>query len=120
MSKQKKPYIPYIFGAAIGFINGFFGGGGGMVAVPLLEKAYSYKEKNAHATSIAIILPVSVVSAIVYLIGTDIKWDVLGACSAGVFAGGLLGAVLLKKSNNALIGYLFCLVMAVAGVKMIF
>ena len=34
MKKVKKVYI-IIFGAIIGIINGFFGGGGGMVVVPL-------------------------------------------------------------------------------------
>lgn len=118
MVKRKNAFIPYIFGAIIGFINGFFGGGGGMVAVPLLERAYSYKEKNAHATSIAIILPVTVVSAAVYLFSVNVLWDVLLVCSAGVTAGGILGALLLKKTDNAVIGYIFCIVMLIAGVKM--
>jgi len=107
-------------GALIGFINGFFGGGGGMIAVPVLEKYYRFEQKNSHATSIALILPVTVVSAVIYLIGAEIDWAVLGVCTAGVCGGGVLGAVLLGKTQNKVIGYIFCVVMLIAGIRMLF
>ena len=37
-------------GVAVGAANGLFGGGGGMLAVPLLTKT-GYEEKTAHATA---------------------------------------------------------------------
>ena len=45
-------------GTAVGAANSLFGGGGGMLAVPLLC-ATGYAEKQAHATAILVILPVS-------------------------------------------------------------
>ncbi len=116
----KKFLIQAGSGAAIGFINGFFGGGGGMIAVPVLERCFGFENKKSHATSIAVILPVSIVSAIIYLIGAKIEWAILGVCTAGVCAGGVLGAILLKKAQNKVVGYIFCVVMLIAGLRMLF
>ena len=51
-----KKYFNALTGIAVGICNGFFGSGGGMIAVPMLEKGGS-EAKKAHATSIAITLP---------------------------------------------------------------
>ena len=118
--KKKEFWISSGFGALIGFINGFFGGGGGMIAVPVLENFFGFDQKNSHATSIAVILPITIASAIIYLVGGKIDWAILGVCTAGVCGGGLLGAMLLKKTQNKVVGYIFCLVMLVAGVRMLF
>ena len=53
------------FGA--GLLNGLLGAGGGMVVVPLLS-ALGTAGKKSHATALAVIVPLSVVSAVLYLI----------------------------------------------------
>ena len=60
-----------IFGGITGFLNGLLGAGGGMVAVPVLKKQMDTKE--AHATSIAIIIPMSIFSATSYLLKGSVK-----------------------------------------------
>lgn len=54
-------------GAVTGILSGFFGGGGGMLVVPALTLIMKLTEKQAHATAIAVILPVTVVGAVTYL-----------------------------------------------------
>ena len=54
-------------GAAAGLVNGLFGGGGGMVLLPLLTRWGGLKAKDGFATCVAVILPVCCVSAAVYL-----------------------------------------------------
>ena len=44
-------------GALTGAVNGFFGGGGGCVLVPLLAGLCSVEQKKAFATSVAVIFP---------------------------------------------------------------
>ena len=60
-----KKFYFYILGAVTGIINGIFGSGGGIIAVPMLDKA-GFEPKSSHASSIAITLPLSIVSAIFY------------------------------------------------------
>ena len=50
-----------LLGLVTGIANGFFGSGGGILAVTLLQKQ-GLPSRQAHATSIAIILPLSLVS----------------------------------------------------------
>ena len=52
-------------GALTGAVNGLFGGGGGMIAVPLLGKMLGYEDKEAHATAIFVIAPVCAASALI-------------------------------------------------------
>ena len=120
--KDKEKFYMALAGAGVGLINGFFGGGGGMVVLPVLTMLFKYEQKNAHATAIAVILPISVVSAIAYLLGGVEKIFTLDTLfvSVGVMAGGLLGALLLKKINNAWLSKIFAVVMLVAGVKLAF
>lgn len=117
---KKRFFIAAGVGALGGFINGFFGGGGGMIIVPLLIYVLKYERKKAHASCIAVILPVSVISGIIYLFGGKLNGFNLLPASLGVFIGGIAGALLLKKIKAELLGYVFCVIMAIAGLKMIF
>ena len=49
-------------GLAVGLINGLLGAGGGMLAVPILAKA-GLSQREAHAGSLAVILPLSLFRA---------------------------------------------------------
>ena len=80
-------------GALTGFVNGLLGSGGGMVAVPVLEKS-GLDVKQAHSGSLAVILPLSVISAAMYWHGGRVAladvWPYLPAGLAGAFCGAKL------------------------------
>ncbi len=107
-------------GASAGLINGVFGGGGGMIIVPILEKLLKKKPETAHATAIFLILPMSVISGLLYAsFGTlDLKVG-LPVC-VGVTLGGALGALVLGKLPSKIVAVLFAVVTAAAGVKTAF
>ncbi len=113
-------YIVFIFvGLLIGFANGFFGGGGGMLCVPLLIYALGLKDKVAHATALLIMLPISLVSIIVYISNLSIDISTTLYVMIGSIVGGILGSLLLKKLSNGFIRGLFAIIMIVAGIRMI-
>jgi len=117
-TKLKVPLL-IVSGLFTGFINGFFGGGGGMVCVPLLIYAAGLPTKKAHATAILIILPLSVISGIFYLSFGMLDLPLLLKAGAGVVAGGIAGALLLKNISNKIIRIMFAAVMLAAGIKLI-
>lgn len=108
-----------VLGLIIGFINGFWGGGGGMVCVPTLTGIIGLKDKKAHATAILIMLPLSIASFVVYMLKGSLKWDIAGIVSGGFVVGGVLGALLLKKINNIVLQIVFALVIIAGGIKML-
>lgn len=121
MNKKQK-FQAVLSGLFIGLVNGFFGGGGGMIAVPILSKVLKLEQKVAHATAIAVILPITVISVIFYFVsGNDIiELSSVIYTAVGVTAGGVLGALFLKNINNSFLCRLFAIIMMVAGVKMLF
>ena len=79
-------------GGLAGFVNGFFGAGGGMIVVPLLILLVKLEDKNAFSSAISIILPLCIVSLFIYgrydmLPLSDALPYLLGGAGGGVLAG---------------------------------
>lgn len=119
MAKTKKILL-IVAGALIGIVNGLFGSGGGMLVVPVLTFIAGLDEKHSHATAIAIILPLCLVSAVVYATHGGYDYSVFAPTILGVVLGGVLGAFALKKISNNLLPFLFYGLMLFAGLKMLF
>ena len=70
MPETQKPKLGFclLAGALAGFINGFFGAGGGMVLVPLLLWLVRLEDKAAFSSAVAVILPLCAVSIAVYAV----------------------------------------------------
>ncbi len=90
---KKTNFLPCaISGAAAGFVNGFFGAGGGMVLVPLLIRLCKLDDKKAFSSAVCIILPICIVSLVVYgmrgiLPFADSIPYLIGGAVGGVIAG---------------------------------
>lgn len=120
MKSFLKEFSVYFVGLAAGIINGLLGGGGGMIVVPGLALTLGLTAKKSHATALAVILPASVISACVLLFTFKNDWVLLSATTLGVSAGGVVGALLLKKLKNPAITKIFAALMLLAGVKLLF
>lgn len=113
-----KKILFVIFGVIIGFVNGFLGSGGGTIAVTALLTVGGLNQKNAQATALLVILPVSVVSAVVYLVNGAVDVEKTVFATIGIVVGGGLGAVLLNKLQSNAVKLIFALILLAAGVKM--
>ena len=107
-------------GFFVGFINGFWGGGGGMICVPVLTYILKIPEKIAHATTILIILPLTISSLIVYLIKTNIDFKITTFVGIGFVLGGVIGAMLLKSINNVILRIVFNIIIIAGGIRLLF
>lgn len=117
--KGKNLIVKSALAILVGFINGFFGGGGGLLCVPTLEKVYKLETKNAHATAVAIMLPLSIVSSIIYFFHNNMNIYTTLAITIGSVVGGLIGAFALKKTSPNFIRWIFISVLFTAGVRMV-
>lgn len=117
-SAKRSIFLVFI-GSIIGFINGFFGGGGGMICVPILEKALNLPTKKAHATALAVIFPLSFISSAVYVFNGSVKSMPFVIVMSGVIFGGVLGAFLLKFLPAKIVQAIFSILMIGAGVRLI-
>lgn len=109
---------PLALGALSGFVNGLLGSGGGMIAVPAL-RSQGLDAREAHATSIAVIAPMCLLSAAIYLFRGDVTIiAALPYLPAGA-AGAFLGALLLRRIPDTILRKLFGAFAVWAGLRLI-
>lgn len=116
--KQVWRYL--LFGSVTGILNGLFGSGGGVAAVLLLRKVFGLKTKQAHASALMVILPLSVISLMIYGFRGDIPFSVALWTGGGGVLGGITGAKLLKKISSVWVTRCFGFMMIAAAVRMFF
>ena len=64
----------FLYGTLIGIVNIMLGAGGGMLTVPFYKKL-GLSQKQAQINAVATMLPISIVSAYIYLQNGDVKID---------------------------------------------
>lgn len=116
---QIKKYLKNAsLGLIVGLINGVFGAGGGMLAVPILKKS-GLDQKNAHANAVAVILPITVVSTVFYLMNNNVNLtDGIAFIPTGII-GSIAATFLLKKFSNKFLQKTFAAFMIYAGVRLL-
>jgi len=116
-----RKHLTALIGGVAGIANGLFGAGGGTILVPALEKFIPLETHKAHATTLAVMLPLSVVSAVIYTLAdnVDIKWSAVLFVSAGGVVGGIIGAKVLKKLSAAWLNMLFGLFLIGGAIRML-
>ncbi|HLR21048.1 MAG TPA: sulfite exporter TauE/SafE family protein [Tissierellaceae bacterium] len=108
-----------IIGIFTGLINGIFGSGGGTIIVPSLVFLIGLEDHKSHATAISIILPISIISTIVYLIHNSIPIKASLLVMSGGLLGSFLGAKLLPKIPVNLLRKVFGSVIIYTAIRMI-
>ena len=104
-------------GAAAGLVNGLFGGGGGSVLLPLLNRWGTLAPRAAFATCLAAIYPMCCVSAVVYLFQVQPALETVLPYLAGGLAGGVAGGLTFQKVPVRLLKALFGDFLVYGGVR---
>jgi uncharacterized membrane protein YfcA len=106
-------------GSIVGLTLGMFGGGGSILAVPLM--VYLVGVPDAHVaigTSALAVAASAATSLYAHARCGTVKWRCAGLYSAAGIAGALLGATLGKAFDGRKLLVLFAILMAVVGVLM--
>lgn len=105
-------------GLAVGLVNGLLGAGGGMIAVPLLQNL-GLDRKQAHANAVAVILPITALSAVLYLINGYVSVSDSLIFIPGGIIGSLLGTLIMRKISPKWLKRIFGGFMVYAGVRLL-
>lgn len=116
---MKKLLKVSIIGIITGIINGLFGSGGGTVIVPALIYLLEIEDHKAHATAILIILPLTIISTLIYFRHGIIKLDVALLVTLGGIVGSFTGAKILNKIPSNILRKIFGIFMIIAAIRLV-
>ena len=105
-------------GLITGIANGLFGSGGGTIIVPSLVFLLGINDYTAHATAISIILPLSIISTLVYFKHNIIRFDILSMVVFGGIIGSFIGAKILKKIPIKILRKIFGILIIITAIRM--
>jgi uncharacterized membrane protein YfcA len=86
-----------VTGLVAGFLSGLFGVGGGILIVPALVFLVGFDQRLAAGTSLAAIVPTSIVGVISYALHGTVDWLAAVILAIGAIAGAQLGSYLLQR-----------------------
>ena len=115
--KKWRIVLTVIASLFVGVANGLFGGGGGMLVIPIFTILLGLEEKLAHSSAILTILPLSLVSSIVYIVQGNFTIPDGLWVGGGAIIGGLIGTFVMKKLSNNVLKIVFYTLMIIAGVS---
>ncbi len=106
-------------GVVGGLLSGLFAIGGGIIMVPLLMALANFDQRRAAATSLAAIVPASVVGSATYLLAGEI--DLLAGffIAVGGIVGALLGSALLKRIPIVWLRWMFIVFILLVAARMV-
>ena len=116
--KKGKIFVAGSLGLLAGAANGMFGAGGGLIVVPILKKL-GLERKEAHSNAVAVIFPITAVSAVLYLLKGNVELsDALPFLPAGLI-GALLGTWVIGRISPLWLKRIFGGFMVYAGVRLL-
>ena len=107
-------------GSAIGFVLGMIGGGGSVLAVPLLVYVVGVKSPHAAIGTSAVAVALNAASGLIgHARAGTVKWPCAGVFALAGVAGATLGAEVGKATDGQRLLALFGLLMIVIGATML-
>ena len=122
---RRRIYSPVIVLAGLfaGVVNGLLGAGGGVIMLYLVQYVMgkeSESQKDAFASVVAVILPVSIVSAVSYGAAGNIDMSMIQVLAIPALVGGALGAYLTDRLPCGIIRGVFAILLIIQIYLLIF
>ncbi|WP_164216589.1 sulfite exporter TauE/SafE family protein [Virgibacillus sp. YIM 98842] len=112
--------IVFIVSLAVGAISGLFGIGGGSIMVPVLILLFGFPIHIATATSMFMIVFVSMIGASTHIALGHVAWEYVFFFIPGAWVGGKLGALVNQRLPGNTLEWVLRILLVVIGIRMIF
>lgn len=113
-----KKTLNVLLGILTGAVNILIGSCGGIVAVEAL-KLRGTDQTKSHATAIAVILPLTVISAAGYLLKGQVRLSDSYVYLIPGLVGSIIGSLLLPKIPKKVLSKVFSIFIIYAGIRML-
>ncbi len=105
-------------GLIAGTLGAMLGVGGGIVYVPALVALFSFAQHEAQGTSLAVIVPSTIVAAYVHARAGRVDWRTALLLGIGGIAGGVIGARVALSLDAPLLKRMFAVFLVLAVLRM--
>lgn len=113
--------IALLAGAVAGLLGALCGVGGGIVMVPAFTLALGMEQKQAVASSLAVIVVTALIATSNNAAKSDlIQWKVVALTSVGAAAAAWVGSDLMKQLSNIHLTRIFAIMLIIFGFVMLF
>lgn len=106
-------------GAVAGIVGGLTGVGGGITLVPMLSGPLKLAQHQAHATSLAIIIPLAASGVASYAYFGHLNWLLVGELAIGSIVGVVIGARLMYRVPASILRRIFGSFLLVVGLRLL-
>lgn len=107
-------------GLFAGIMAGLCGVGGGIVMVPAFVYLLGMEQKAAIATSMAVIVPTSLMAIARFQQAGLVQWHVFWPTAIGAVAAAWLATGWVRKLSNEQLTKIFAILMILVGISMLF
>lgn len=107
-----------LIGVVTGIVGGLLGIGGAIVMVPCMVYFIGISQHSAHATSLAVVVPGAVMSALVYNSYGQLDIGLALLFAVGGMAGAFIGSALMPKVKPAVLKRIFAAVALLMAIRM--
>ncbi|WP_157496906.1 sulfite exporter TauE/SafE family protein [Leifsonia sp. Leaf264] len=106
-------------GAVGGLLSGSFGGGGGILMVPLLVTFVGMDQRRASATSLVAIIPAAIVGSLTYVAHGSVDAFAAIFLIIGGVIGSAFGSQVMRRTPIGVLRWLFIALLLVVAVRML-
>lgn len=119
-SGKKTPALSvFIISLIVGGISGLFGIGGGSIIVPAMIFLFGLTIHTAAATSMFVILFISIISAGTHIVLGHVAWEYVLLFIIGGWIGGTLGARVNQVLKSNILEWILRLLLIIIGIRLI-
>ncbi|WP_244535670.1 sulfite exporter TauE/SafE family protein [Lentibacillus halodurans] len=119
-TRQSNPVVSvFIVSLIVGGISGLFGIGGGAIIVPAMIFLFGLSIHTAAATSMFVILFISIISAGTHIVLGHITWEYILLFIIGAWIGGTLGAKVNQVVKSNTLEWILRLLLIIIGIRLI-
>ena len=108
-----------LVGLAAGTLGATLGVGGGIIYVPALAALFSFAQHEAQGTSLAVIVPSTIIAAYVHARAGRVDWRTAILLGLGGVVGGVFGARVALSLDAPLLKRMFAVFLVIAAFRML-
>ncbi len=106
-------------GLVAGTVAADLGIGGGIIFVPALVTIFSVAQHEAQGTSLALIIPTTIIATIVHAKAGRVEWRTSMLLAVGAVVGGYFGARVALAIDASVLGKMFGVLVAITALRML-